>query len=310
MKIKIAVYFISAMLSSASLKAMAQVYDDSIVDGSNFKKAAFRLWCPENISLIKGVLVLVPGSNFDGRNDYMDIEWQKFAKSNQFAILACYFLDIDNPVPIAETYANARNGSGQALIDAIKRMARKSGHAEINNAPLLLWGFSAGGQFNYEFACWKPEKTLAFVVNKGGIYYTALAPLETRSVPAIFFTGGSDLVFRNEIIEGIFAINRRLGAIWTYASEPAIKHEIGLSRSLAILYFNDIIALRMPKESSNSKNNCKLNLLTNESGLLGDPLLMQIENGENWKNKVYPTSWLPTKIFADNWLNYIGLKSK
>jgi pimeloyl-ACP methyl ester carboxylesterase len=32
---------------------------------------------------------------------------------------------------------------------------------------------SAGGQFNYEFAAWKPDRVAAFVVNKGGIYYTA-----------------------------------------------------------------------------------------------------------------------------------------
>ncbi len=30
-------------------------------------------------------------------------------------------------------------------------------------------GFSAGGQYNYEFASWKPEKVISFVVNKGGI---------------------------------------------------------------------------------------------------------------------------------------------
>ncbi len=45
---------------------------------------------------------------------------------------------------------------------------------EIAQAPLLLWGMSAGGEFNYEFVAWKPERVAAFVVNKGGIYYSAL----------------------------------------------------------------------------------------------------------------------------------------
>jgi hypothetical protein len=42
-------------------------------------------------------------------------------------------------------------------------------------APVALWGVSAGVKFNYEFVCWKPERVTAFVVNKGGIYYSSLA---------------------------------------------------------------------------------------------------------------------------------------
>jgi hypothetical protein len=47
---------------------------------------------------------------------------------------------------------------------------------------------SAGGQFNYEFVAWRPERVLAFVVNKGGIYYSALLPQAARNVPGILFT--------------------------------------------------------------------------------------------------------------------------
>ena len=70
---------------------------------------------------------------------------------------------------------------------------------------------SAGGEFNYEFVCWKPERVVAFVVNKGNIYYTALAPKAARSVPGILFTGGKDLEFRTSTITGLFAMNRRGG---------------------------------------------------------------------------------------------------
>ena len=69
-------------------------------------------------------------------------------------------------------------------------------------------------QFNYEFVAWKPERVAAFVVNKGGIYYTALAPKAAREVPGLLFIGEKDLDSRINMISGLAALNRRGGALW------------------------------------------------------------------------------------------------
>src|SRR6185436_10338715 len=106
--------------------------------------------------------------------------------------------------------------------------------------PLVLWGMSAGGEFNYEFAAWKPERVLGFVANKGGIYYTALAPEAARNVPGILFTGGNDLEFRTNTINGLFAVNRRAGAVWALAEEPGVGHVIGRSRDMSVMFFEDL----------------------------------------------------------------------
>ena len=206
------------MFSSQHLNA--KILNDSIPPGKNYEKAAFRLWYPDDLKMINGILVLVPGSNSDGRFLATDTLWQNFSIKHRFAIIACYFKDYEKPDSFIEQYINVNQGSGQALLDVIKKFSLSSGHGELDNAPLLFWGASAGGQFNYEFACWNPERVIAFVVNKGGIYYTALASIETRSVPAIFFTGEKDLEARNDIIKGLFSMNRRAGALWVYAPEP------------------------------------------------------------------------------------------
>ena len=49
----------------------------------------------------------------------------------------------------------------------IAKFSARSLHPEVASAPLLLWGMSAGGEFNYEFTVWKPERVAAFIVNKG-----------------------------------------------------------------------------------------------------------------------------------------------
>lgn len=197
------------------------VLDDSLPPGANFDKAQFRFWAPAETGPVRGVLVLVPGSNGDGRPMAQDSVWQKFAAEQRLAIVACRFTDRAHEQGFIEEYIAVSRGSGDALLTALAGFAQRSGHPELATAPLLMWGMSAGGQFNYEFVAWKPERVAAFVVNKGGIYYSALLSRAAREVPGMLFIGGKDLAFRNNIIAGIFAVNRRGGALWALAKSRA-----------------------------------------------------------------------------------------
>ena len=121
-----------------------------------------------------------------------------------------------------------------AFLDALGAFADKSHHPEIATAPLLLWGMSAGGEFNYEFVAWKPERVVAFVVNKGGIYYTALAPKAARDVPGVLFVGGKDLESRTSTITGLFAGD----SVVAIDRRPATReiYALGVSGAFARLY--------------------------------------------------------------------------
>ena len=152
------------------------VFDETIAPGANYDKAEFRLTVPLSVARVRAVLVLVPGSNGDGRPMAEDAFWQAFAAKHQLAIVACRFTDKPHEQAFLEDYVAVANGSGQALLGAVSALAKKSNHPEIATAPFLMWGMSAGGQVNYEFAAWKPERVIAFVVNKGGVYYSALVP--------------------------------------------------------------------------------------------------------------------------------------
>lgn len=284
----------------------AKILNDSIPSGKNFEKAAFRLWYPDDLESIKGILVLVPGSNSDGRFLATDTLWQNFSLKHDFAVMACYFKDLDNPdSSFVEQYVNVSQGSGQALLDIINKFSRSSGHNELENAPLLFWGASAGGQFNYEFACWHPDRVIAFVVNKGGIYYTALAPKETRSIPAIFFTGENDLEARNDIIKGLFSLNRRAGALWMFAPEPGVAHEFDKSKELSITFFNEVIPLRLKVDQTGKKTNVLIDIKESD-GLLGDHKNNKIIPANELKNNNYPVSWLPGNKTANAWINFIS----
>lgn len=176
----------------------------------------------------------------------------------------------------------------------------------LTNRTLLFWGMSAGGQFNYEFALWRPERVLAFVVNKGGIYYSAQASEAAQQVPGFFFIGGDDLEYRNDIIAGIFAINRRAGALWALAVEPGIGHAVAGSKATAALFFDEVIPLRLPDTASGMGGEASLRSLDRDTGFIGDPKSGDIQSAGDAPRTRYPTSWVPTRALAEAWRALIG----
>jgi dienelactone hydrolase len=278
-------------------------FDATVPPGRNFDKAEFRLWLPKEAPLIRAVVVLTPGSNGDGRSQVDDAAWQEFASRHSLALLGVRLTDKPHDQSFIEEYVNVSQGSGQALLDALNALAQRSRHAEIAEAPLLLWGMSAGGQFNYEFVAWKPERVIAFVVNKGGIYYSALLPQAARKVPGILFTGGKDLEFRTNTIKGLFAVNRRAGALWALAEEPGAAHIVGRSRDVALIFFEDVLPLRLATSGDNAAG--KLISIPEDSGFLGN-FETKIATKQTGSAPNYPTAWLPTARVARAWESLIS----
>ena len=156
-----------------------------------------------------------------------------------------------------------------------------------------MWGMSAGGQVDYEFAAWKPERVLAFVVNKGGVYYSALVPRAARNVPALLFVGDKDLAFRVDTIAGLFAVNRRAGALWAYVVEPDTAHVVGRSRELSAMFFEDILDIRLAEGG--------VKAVPEKTGFIGDLQAATFQPIAAGPAPSVPTSWLPTERIARAW---------
>lgn len=294
-----AVFLTLAAAALTSVRAAAQppagiVLEETVPPGRNYDKAEFRLWLPAGVDAVQAIAVLVPGSNGDGRGQVDDPVWQDFAVRHQLALAGVRLTDKPHDQGFIEEYVNVSQGSGQAFLDAMTAFAARARHPELATAPFLLWGMSAGGEFNYEFVCWKPERVVAFVVNKGNIYYTALAPKAARSVPGILFTGGKDLEFRTSTITGLFALNRRGGALWALAEEPSAAHVVGRSRDVALALFEDALALRVGDGPA-------LKAIGEKSGFIGDIKAKTFQALGEDKVPNYPTAWLPTARVAERW---------
>lgn len=281
--------------STPSTTMSGTTLEGVIPPGNNFDKAEFRLWYPNNVASFRGIVLLVPGSNGDGRAMAQDTVWQAFAVKHKLALVACRFTDKPHDQNFIEDYIKVSDGSGQALLGAINEFAEKSKHPELATAPMLLWGMSAGGQFNYEFVAWKPERVIAFVVNKGGIYYSALLPRAARAVPGVLFVGGKDLEFRTNTIVGLFAVNRRSGALWALSEEPSAGHIVGRSRDIALMFYEDVMAARMPASEG------PLNAMPEKPAFIGDFKTKSFAPNADGPAPAFPTAWLPTERVARAW---------
>ena len=263
--------------------------------------AEFRHWNPNVNDSYKGILVLNPGFNGDGRKAVLDTVWQKFAIKHNFIIVASHFKGYQSSEG-KPSYSNASKGSGDILLKSIKKYSKEISNKDINKLPLLLYGFSAGGQFNYEFVSWKPEKVISFVVNKGGYYNTGITSKQTQKVPGIFFIGEDDNYYRNNMILGIYSANRSQGANWTLITEKNTKHSPKKSKALSISFFESILSQRL--------RNKILLAINSENPLLGFTdkktfkYLNEIEktNFNRWGKLNFLTIWLPNQSFGKIWL--------
>lgn len=201
-----------------------------------FAAAKFGLYIPSDM-LVDGILVLTPGSNEDGRKDILSPTWYQWAHEHNLATLGVFFQD-DPPYGRAEQYCAAGFESGNALLQALLQYEIR--FPQLIGKKLYMWGWSAGGQFNYEFNANYPDRVAAFVVNKGGVYYTGLAPERARANPGLFFLGRKDYPLRALAIQGIYAINMYVGANWVLEEEEE-DHEVGKSPQKAKTFFEHIL---------------------------------------------------------------------
>ena len=283
-----------------SLKLTAQIDDFSFYNGENYQLAEFKFWNPNLNDDYKGILVLTPGINRDGREAVLDTVWQKFATKHNLIIVASHFKNDESNNNLR--YRDASQGSGDILLKSIEKYSPEISNICINELPLLLYGFSAGGQYNYEFASWKPERVISFVVNKGGYYDTAVTSIETQKVPGIFFIGEDDLYYRNNLILGIYSANRSQGANWTLINEKDTKHSPKNSKDLSISFFESIMAKRL-------RDN-KLVDINSDNPILGFPERKTFEyfdkldktDFNNWGKLKSLTIWLPDENFANIWV--------
>ncbi|MCE9588052.1 MAG: hypothetical protein K8R57_07035 [Verrucomicrobia bacterium] len=248
---------------------------------------SLRCYIPDGQLHTRALFVLVPGLNGDGRGLALDKEWQSLAQRTGCALIALLNRGNQNGI-----YYEVNHWSGELFLKGLAELSRTSGHPELNSAPLGFWGHSAGGQWNYNFACWKPERTFAFIANKGG-YYNGSATPAVRSIPALWMAGEKDTDLRIGNITSLYAENRRRGALWGLLIEPGVDHAVGRSKEIGIVFLED--ALTVAVDSSGTL------IPITAGGWLGDLQSHEIMKATSADTGPSIRAWLPGMHSAELW---------
>src|SRR5262245_46161906 len=106
---------VAALMTAVVAQEMTRApLEETVAPGNNYDKAEFRLYVPNDVPTLRGVVVLVPGSNGDGRPMADDPFWREFAARQKVALVGCRFTDKPHDQAFIEHYVNVSQGSGQA----------------------------------------------------------------------------------------------------------------------------------------------------------------------------------------------------
>ena len=177
-------------------------------------------------------------------------------------------------------------GEGTYLEGALAAVAKKSGHPEVQFAPMLTAGHSAAGLFCRNVAYWKPHRVIGVVMIKSGNFHHAIEDT-TRSlqtVPLIHFSGefeeygpeggdlgrglrseyvtvGTDARRRNQtqwVMTRMQMLDRRrknADNVWSLVVHRGGGHTAwsGEMTALFIQYLHSLAACRIPKGQPDGK---------------------------------------------------------
>lgn len=253
---------------------------------------AFRLYIPDDLPKVHAVIILTPGYKADGLRMVDGKAWKALAQKHQCALLGCSMRGEEGG-----KYYEVEKWGGAVLLEGLEKLSEASSHPEIATAPLAFHGFSAGGQFNYNFACWKPGRTLAFVVNKGGYYGTQINA-EVRQVPALWILGARDKDFRIQNITTLYGDNRQKGALWALVPEPNAGHEVARSSEVGAAFIDEVLASRI-----DAGGNFKP--VDTAAAWLGDPATKEIMRNPETGPGPLTQSWFPGPKTAELWKSIV-----
>ena len=197
-------------------------------------KLAGALFLPSSARSIRAVLVVMKNVETEahmltGENPYS--VWHAAAESLSCALLHLRVNPIRAPEPgprppESDPVRNAATGSGDGLLELMRRFAVESGRPEIADAPFLFWGWSAAAGFGPSFARLHPHRTVGFIRYHSHLRGLPLDFQTAREIPALIFVGGEDDPTLAQDSISLFRQGRSFGAPWAILIQPGVPHQI------------------------------------------------------------------------------------
>ena len=288
-------------------------YEPSTKPGELVFGVTYRVWVPDGVAKLRGVIVhqhgCGKGACEGGMTAADDLHWQALAAKWGCALLGPSFEQED--AQNCRLWCDPRNGSRARFLQALTDLSQKSAHPELATVPWCLWGHSGGAFWASLMMISDPDRVAA-VWLRSGTGYSAWEkgeipkpdiPLATYGIPTICNPGlkeRDDKRFSGAWTgaEAMFQAYRAQGALIGFAPDPKTSHECGDSRYMAIPFFDASLALRLGDDN-------KLKKVDEKSGWLATDWQAEATVFAEFKGDKQKAIWLPGKSFAKVWHAYV-----
>ncbi|MEO8480394.1 MAG: hypothetical protein ABI542_12285, partial [Gemmatimonadota bacterium] len=267
---------------------------------------AYAVYLPAEVGAIRGVIIALGGPTTDGfvtggpltngqpneeRLQLIGQRLRALARSAHVAILGTRNLALANSAV-----------SDNEILAALRSVAQASGHAELEAAPLAIFGGSSGGPEAAGLASRVPARTIGLLewVPVGVSTLTAAA---TLAIPTFVMQAELDDATRNASVKAAFATNRSQGGLWALEVEPGAEHSTvsDLGINAAIGWLSNVLLLRLPAHSGDP-----LVVLGETTGWLGDQSTLEIAAWADYAGNPITASWLLGQADAVTWKSLGG----
>jgi hypothetical protein len=244
------------------------------------EEVRFDLWLPKDLQTARGIVVMSGHGSGEGLFKRADL--RKLAQELRLAL----FKFTGNPMQ--------RGFWPQSLLfEHLRQFGEKSGHPELQHAPLFLYGHSNGTGFSAIFTSYVPDRVWGWVSMRPGTTFQVYQP-GAAQVPGLVIFGEDDPFLarpsKEENLAVVPALRNNHRALWNIAVEPKTGHGPGEKTwPLVFSFLRHTFTARVPTEADAKTGPVKLHPLTLESGHLG----------QNWQTKPGGYQKLTTAPFAD-----------
>ncbi len=180
--------------------------------------------------------------------------------------------------------------------DALNYFAAVSHRPEIADGPIILDGFSGGGDFVTCFGFSKiPEKTMAIIAQAGGVFASMDEDEVVSKIAALFYIGDMDSPSIRFYMRDTFYKYRAMNAPWTFVVGSNLAHG-RLPRQFRFDYIEAIMEHRLLDESSDEMSDIDMT-----KGFLGDIATYDYFSYNSYPFNKDSANWFPDETCARNW---------
>lgn len=280
------VHFIAVLVLSCQFASAYTwlTYDYTEVH-TNGTTRTFRLSLPDDYPYVRGILINLPGSSGDTRNEYTKPYFEEFLRVHQFAFIGA----------IGLVAAPGGTESLKVFSNSIPSFVTQSGKPEIAVAPWVFIGLSGGGSLSYAPITNNYAKTIAWATGSGlpGPLGT-IPPPTILNIPLMAWAADNDVAGVAHAMESYVATNRTLTGRAAYAVMQGATHTDSIAvYGVGMANLHESIGLSYPT------NQCPVN---------GPVTLSRVAEADGW---LINTNTIRTAFCTTtNWSAYVGDKTK